>query len=248
MPAPINARLKILSVVAGLASIFLLHGAYAQYDPVIAPENERLAHPSNMVGQLELISGKKEYVGSGTAVSRRGVLTAAHNLYDRQTGFSRNVIFARGRDGDEWEVRSPATRLQILPGYSSVTHATSAQAFGLDIGAIHTARLLTRGTTPAPIHDDPRTLHRSGQKIILGYGAQRNSGKHLLRSIITEPFFTYRGAFLGNEGFEAEAGMSGGPVFVEVNGVLSLSAITVSSGGGVRALDASTRQLLNTLR
>ncbi len=243
-----HSRLKLLPLVFGLALPFLGQAAYGQYDPVLAPENERSANPVNMVGQMQFFSGRHQYVGSGTAVTQRGVVTAAHNLYDRRHGFSRSVIFSRGRNGNQWLVRTPITRQQILPGYSSVTQSTSDRAFALDVGVIHTLNVLASGATPARVYADPRLLQTTQQKTMLGYGAERHSGRHLLRSTISDPFFIYRGPFLGNDGFEPEAGMSGGPVFLEINGVLTLTAVIVSSGGGVRALDASARPLLNSLR
>src|SRR5689334_9013648 len=71
-------------------------------------------YPYSMAGQLIFTSGNSDYQGSATVVFKRSVLTAAHNMWDADNGWSTNVEFNRARNGNEIPLHSYATRLFVM--------------------------------------------------------------------------------------------------------------------------------------
>src|SRR5438045_1193412 len=45
-------------------------------------------YPFYLIGQVFFKSGPSDYIGSGTVAGAHSVLTAGHNVYDPDTGFS----------------------------------------------------------------------------------------------------------------------------------------------------------------
>ncbi len=229
-----------------IPALLMAFGTMAQAGYYPDKINERLVdrHPYDKVGRLDFYSAGEGYIGTGTIVTSRGVLTCAHNLYDANGGFSTRVRFTRARNGNKNKGRSTARRLYILADYPN-HESESDIGFSRDLGAVHFPKSLG-GTASVTLN--PAKFFQRNQKEILGYGAEFHSGSYLLRARTRSRFFAYFSSFLGTNSFYTEAGMSGGPVFIRQNGKPRLYGVNVSSGGGTRALDQDYYPIYQFLR
>ncbi len=216
------------------------------------PETTGLAaaqtFPFSMAGQLTFLLGGDPYVGSGTTVQPRGVLTAGHNLYDSLLGWSTDLVFRRGHyDASNLSVRRP-NRIWVLAGYQTSSDAfggDSLRAFAHDTGGLTFTKNVANGgylgwTT------DPTLLTGNAAKIALGYGAEtvKHDGERLLSVIPATAFAPVFKNFYESQGTAIEGGMSGGPVICTLpNGNPSLCGTIVSGSnapiaGGIRIINA----------
>lgn len=198
-----------------------------------------------MAGQLIFASGRHDYQGSGTTISQRSVLTAAHNLWDAETGWSTNVEFNQGRYGRRIESQVFARRLFVFGGYAGAARhfgADSVRAFSRDLGGLRFSTPPADGAY-AGWSADSSVLTGDAYNIALGYGAATHSGDFLLSVTPKFNFVKTRGGFLENDSLSFEEGMSGGPVFAEIApGDLRIVAVIVAGSddppsGGVRAIN-----------
>lgn len=94
-------------------------------------------YPWSVHGQLKLkFAPNSVYVGSGTLIKGRYVLTAAHNLYDRDTQtLVKQVSFCPGKNGkkEPWG-SATATSILVHPSWISLKDEEKAKDF--DIGLI----------------------------------------------------------------------------------------------------------------
>ncbi len=213
--------------------------------------------PYSMAGQLIVTSGDYDYQGSGVVVYKRSALTAAHNLWDVDGGWSTNVEFNRARFNATIVTQRFATRLFVFGGYQrSVLNygADSDFSFARDLGGMRFASNLANGSY-AGWKYDLKLLTGDAYNICLGYGADSHSGDELL---FAEPTFSWSriyNAYFDNTSVSFEGGMSGGPVFAEVaGGDWRVVGIIVSGSdeppaGGIHAITAdSARFLVKYLR
>lgn len=210
--------------------------------------------PYSMAGQLIFTSGEADYQGSGTVVYKRSVLTAAHNCWDIDNGWSTNVEFNRARSGAATPNRLFARRIYVFAGYQGNARkygTDSLRAFASDLGGLRFPTALAGGSY-AGWRSDFNLLTGGAYNIALGYGADRHSGDDLL---FVEPNFAFTqiyATFFENESLTFEGGMSGGPIFAEVApGDLRIAGVIVAGSddppsGGVRALNAAAAQFLKT--
>ena len=251
---PILSRLVLLLAVA--TSV-----AHGQQYPQPLGESLRLQFPYSAIGVLDFKSGSGFYVGSGTVIAEKTVLTAGHNLFDRRAGWSTNILFLRGyHEGSAVDEAPTATRILILGGYRpSVQYygGNSAAAFASDLGLVRFAISEVpgefRGWTEFAGWTADRTLLESNNyKIALGYGAEgAHKGEELLYVETSSPFYRVFGAFMESESLYFEGGMSGGPLFSETaGGELTITGVIVSGSedpvsGGIRALNPAAARLIN---
>lgn len=208
--------------------------------------------PYSMIGQLTFFSGDGAFIGSGTVVQPRGVLTAGHNLYDAVAGWSTDLVFARGHyDGTDLSVRYP-TRIYVLSGYQANVQnygGDSVRSFTRDTGG-----LIFKGKVAGGGYlgwtTDRTLLTGDAPKAALGYGAETHSGEQLLASAVTSPFSSVYKAFYESRGLGIEAGMSGGPLIGNFsNGTPTLCGVVVSGSeapvaGGIRIMNDGTSNFI----
>lgn len=205
--------------------------------------------PYSMIGQLLFDSGRRSYLGSGTVIRPRSVLTAGHNIFDPKTGWSTNVEFRRSNYGvNDYISRSFARRIYVMGGYrtaSTYYGPDSLPAFAKDVGGILFRDPPAAGGYAGWVAD-PSLLLGDAYNILLGYGAEDHDGEQLL---FVEPnlnFYRTWGAFLENDSILIEAGMSGGPAFAQLDdGELYVAGILVSTSeappaSGIRSLNGKT--------
>jgi V8-like Glu-specific endopeptidase len=211
--------------------------------------------PFSMIGQLLYDSGQQSYLGSGTVIRPRSVLTAAHNLYSPNTGWSADVEFRRSNYGyGDYLDLKVGRRLYVLGGYRSSSNyygPTSLPAFSQDTGGIVFRTAVANGSYAGWIAQ-PSLLTGGAYNILLGYGADPHSGEELLSVKPTEGFTSTYGAFYENESVTVEHGMSGGPTFAQADdGNLYVAGVVVSEeadsgAGGIRVLNADVATFIRT--
>ena len=243
--------MKRLLALITLAVLPALHAA--DY-PV--PVGATAAHrfPYSMVGQLTFASEDGYYVGTGTVVQPRGVLTAGHNLYDPVGGWSTDFVFERGRyDNTRLSVRAPL-RIYVLAGYqanSEIYGGDSVRTFVRDTGGLYFKNRVAGGGFLG-WSTDRSLVTGNGWKVALGYGAERHSGDEMLAVRPLTPFVSVLRSFYESEGMVIEGGMSGGPVIcVLPNGSPSLCGVVVSGSdhpiaGGIRVMNGGTSNFILT--
>jgi V8-like Glu-specific endopeptidase len=211
-------------------------------------------YPYSMAGQMIFTSGDSDYQGSGVVVFKRSVLTAAHNLWDADGGWSTNVEFNRARHEDSVATKRFATRLYVFGGYQRTAlsyGADSDYSFARDMGGMRFASQLAAGSY-AGWKADLNLLTGTAYNICLGYGADYHSGDELL---FTEPETSWARvykAYYDNTSLTFEGGMSGGPVFAELpNGEWRVTGIIVAGSdeppaGGIHAITTDGAKFLST--
>jgi hypothetical protein len=218
--------------------------------PLGAESIERF--PFSMTGQLIFTSGDLDYQGTGTVVHKRSVLTAAHNCWDINNGWSTHVEFNRARSGATVPNQAFARRIYVFAGYpgSARTYgADSVRAFASDLGGLRFPTAVAHGSF-AGWRADFGLLTGSSYNIALGYGADQHSGDDLLFVEPRQAFDQIYSTFFENGSLTFEGGMSGGPIFAEVAaGDLRLAGVIVAGSddpptGGVRALNSAAARFL----
>ena len=207
--------------------------------------------PYSMVGQLTFFSGDSAYVGTGTVVQPYGVLTAAHNLYDAEGGWSTDLIFKRAHYDDTELSSRFASRTYVFGGYQSSVQSyggDNVRSFARDTGGLS---FQTRPASGGYLGwtTDRNILISSAPKAAFGYGAQVHSGEQLL-VVGATPFHAVYSAFYESYDTEIEAGMSGGPVIATLaDGSRALVGVVVSGAdfpitGGIRIVNATTSDFI----
>ena len=243
--------------------IALLGFAFAAFAPLIAQDVALPApvgadltktYPYSMAGQIIFTSGDGDYQGSGVVVFKRSGLTAAHNLWDADGGWSTDVEFNRARHDDSFAAQRLATRLYVFGGYqrSALKYgADSDYSFARDLGGMRFASLLANGSY-AGWKSDTRLLTGDAYNICLGYGADNFSGDKLLFAEPGTSWVRVYKAYFDNTSLTFEGGMSGGPVFAELpNGDWRVTGIIVAGSdeppaGGIHAITTEGATFLST--
>jgi len=209
------------------------------------------AFPYSMAGQLLYSSGKRYFGGSGVVIGTKSVLTAGHNLYDFDGGWSTNMEFRRARYGADTLTRRLASRQYLMAGYRQNVASFGGDhiyTFAADMGGIRFINAPADGAY-AGWSADASLLTGEAYNIMVGYGGEFHTGDDLLFVEPTLGFKKTFGAFYENRSTYVEYGMSGGPVFAVQNGELVVSAIVVSGstrpvGGGVRVINAKAASFI----
>jgi V8-like Glu-specific endopeptidase len=243
--------LSLLSVVIALA--VPLHAQDVSRPGLLGTELTK-TYPYSMAGQLIFTSGEYDFQGSATVVFKRSVLTAAHNMWDADNGWSTNVEFNRARSGTQIATHSYAKRLFVMGGYrtNAARHgASSVRAFAYDIGGMRFPLPLAEGSY-AGWRSDVSLLKGNAYNIALGYGADKHTGDDML---FVEPYLSFYQtytSFFENDSLTFEGGMSGGPIFAMTKaGEMRVVAIIVAGsddppGGGVRAITLPAARFIST--
>ena len=247
-------NLLIATVCSALAALSPLAAAQSVSYPQVADENIVEQFPFSMAGQLIFTSGDMDYQGSGTAVYKRSVLTAAHNCWDIDHGWSTNIEFNRARSGPATPYQFFARRVFVFAGYQANARKhgpDSVIAFASDLGGLRFPTALAGGSF-AGWRADAGLLTGDTYNIALGYGADVHNGDEML---YVEPEFAFLqvySAFFESEFLTFEGGMSGGPVFAAVApGDYRVAGVIVAGSddppsGGIRALNAAAARFLQT--
>ena len=208
--------------------------------------------PFSMIGQLLFANGDSWFSGSGTVVRPRSVLTAAHNLWDADGGFSTDILFRRGLAGRTDLSEQYASRIYVLSGYRENTRQfklSDPRAFSYDTGGL-VFRAPVAGGANAGWWANPALLTGPAPLLALGYGGEFHSGDDLLSVAPTAPFAPVVGAFWDNLSIYSESGMSGGPVFARgTDGKLYLAGVVVAGSNeppstGIRILDRAAAEFI----
>ena len=147
---------KFLSAILLVASTPLVAqnvSRPAVIDPALAQK-----FPYSMAGQLIFSSGDYDYQGSGTVVNKLSVLTAAHNIWDADEGWSYDVEFNRARSGQKIGTHVMASRIFVFGGYQNAAArngADSVRAFAYDLGGV---RFKTTPATAPSLAGNPTSL------------------------------------------------------------------------------------------
>lgn len=225
----------------------LTASALAQAPVLPAPAGAETARtfPFSMTGKLVFAQGDKWFQGSGVVVRPSSVLTAAHNLWDPEKGFSTDVTFRRALYGEPAVRDAAAARVYVLKGYrerAKRLEATDVRTFSDDLGGIVFAGPVAAGSH-AGWWANAALLSAPKPGIALGYGAEKHDGSLLLAVSPEAGYAPVVESFWANGSLNFEAGMSGGPVFVPNGaGALTIAGVVVagavdSTSGGIRVLD-----------
>ncbi len=228
--------------------------AFAQIAATPQPANEALLHtlPFSMIGKLIFAQGDDWFQGSGTVIRPAAVLTAAHNLWDANRGFSTEILFERARVGETAAGTARPSRIYVLGGYRDSTRrgtATDPRAFAQDLGLLLFPQAVASGAA-AGWWANPTLLLTDTPTLALGYGAQNHDGTHLLSVATTTAFGSVTSSFFANRSIYYEGGMSGGPLFAPgLKGEWLVAGVVVAGaedgqGGGIRALDQVAAQFI----
>lgn len=212
--------------------------------------------PARLTGMLTFNHGQGRFYGSATFVRRHLALTAAHALFDAQTGWST----ALNLDLASHRYNGRVTNATLLAGYQEAATKAGDNAtldvLGRDLGVVFLQ-------TPAPDNfwaewaADPDALTDPGTDILaFGWHIDAPGSSHLY---VINPPAAFR-ALDGYPGYYEKPGaylypgMSGGPVYAQrPGGAWLLVAENVSSTPaptsrgvffGSRAIDAEARRLL----
>jgi hypothetical protein len=245
----------VLALVCGFAP--LAHGAPPAY-PQATGRTFARTYPYLLIGQLLFDSGRRSYSGTGTVIRANSVITAGHNLYDVNQGWSTHLTFRRGQYGDSFVIEKIPNRLFVLAGYQAkVTYfgGDDLRSFSADTGAMRFGSPVANGSYAA-WSTDTSLVTGSSYKIALGYGAEfQHTGDDLLFVEPSASFHQVLNAFYESDSIYIEAGMSGGPLFAEDDTGNSYVCGTIVSGsespvaGGIRIFNQKVADLIrNYLR
>jgi V8-like Glu-specific endopeptidase len=252
MKRPLTAALALF---CGLAP--LVDAAPPDYPQ---PTGRTFAHtfPYSMIGQLLFDNGPRTYSGTGTVIRPYSVVTAGHNLYDFDQGWSTNFSFRRGQYGDTAISEKIPNRLFVLAGYQTKVAyygGDSVRSFSADTGALRFGSPVAKGAYSG-WSTDISLVTGAAYKIALGYGAEfKHTGDDLLFVEPAQSFYQTFNAFYENDTIYIERGMSGGPLFAEDDDGNTYVCGTIVSGaedpvsGGVRIFNQKVADLIrNYLR
>ena len=209
--------------------------------------------PYSMAGQLIFASGDTDYQGSGTVVNKLSVLTAAHNVWDADNGWSYDMEFNRARSGQKIAAKVMASRLFVFGGYQSAAARygpDSVRAFAYDLGGVRFNMMPADGSY-AGWKSNLSLLTGNTYNICIGYGAETHTGDDMLFVEPNLSFYQTYNAFFENDSLTFEGGMSGGPVFAEVapNDLRIVGVIVAGSDdpptGGIRAINAAGARFIS---
>jgi len=262
--AELGTKLSLLGLNQGLIQPVILAGD-PDGSPTDSPENRvdpnTTDSPFAGVGSLRIsVPGVGDFLGSGAAISRRHILTAAHVLdVVNEDGVvdpvPKNVLFHLNFGGNLTQI-IPASELQIYPGFQGISNTTDN-----DLAIVTLSSDLPEGV---PIYSLYREPIASGSTItMVGYGTSGNgvtgfvedtAGFDIKRvgqnqvDLLLEGNFVFdfdgpdastnlfsllgSGPSLGND-IEASLGPgdSGGPSFIQQNGNWLLAGVNTFAFG-----------------
>lgn len=247
--------MKPLLALLCLAALLLAPSAETADYPYKVDLQTSRTLPYTLIGQLYFASGRQDYLGSAVAIKDRSVLTAGHNLYDAETGWSTELELRRGAYGNSVLSEQYASRVYLLSGYRARANyfgGDDIRTFALDLGGLRFPKAVAGGAFAGWSTDVSLITNSAARKMIIGYGAEgANTGDYPLTVSTQRPFSRVQGAFLESNEVYFEGGMSGGPIFVaDGEGNLVVTGVVVSASkkptisGGVRVLNKKAANLI----
>lgn len=253
--APLMKR--SLFLILGLFAVLTSPALHAVTYPRTLAQQSARTYPYNLAGQLFFSSGNRDYIGSAVVIRPSSILTAGHNLYDPDTGWSTDLLFRRGTYGNSVLSEQYGSRVYLLSGYrqSATSYGTeSLRAFAADTGGIRFSKQLAAGAYAAWSTNTALLTSTTTYKIAVGFGAEgSHDGDYPLYVSPTARFRQTYGGFYENTSIYFEGGMSGGPVFcrdaagkVYVTGVVVSGSAPPYASGGMRILNSTVASLIRT--
>src|SRR4051812_5891860 len=93
--------------------------SWAQHYPVAVGTAVTRTLPYAYTGRISVTKGYTDYIGSGTVLKAKSVLTCAHILWSKSAGFATNVYFERALSGSSSLSLTYASSKIILGGYTA---------------------------------------------------------------------------------------------------------------------------------
>lgn len=257
LPPLLNFFSMMKRLVALFSLVLLAASAtgYATDYPTVIGQAAAGRAPYNLVGQLFFASGASDFIGSGVVIRDRSILTAGHNLYDADNGWSTDLLFRRAAYGDTVRSENTGKRIYLLGGYrQSVSRygSSSVRTFASDMGGVRFGAALAKGASAGWLAVPSLLTNASRFKIAIGYAAEeKHTGDYPMKVVPDRGFASTWGSFYESGGAYFEGGMSGGPVFVSGNnGRLYVAAVVVSGSkypsarGGIRVIDSAASNFI----
>lgn len=221
-PRSLRSTLAVLTLATATAFLPRAHALNIQ-GPYAIGQAHAEAKPYNFTGRIYDLDF--EAFGSGTLVRRHTVLTAGHVVFDPTLGFTQNTTFTRALYQDAKLSIDQVVSVATISGYQADIVATGNNAnlvvFGQDQGYVI--------LNDPPVDEDwanystTPSLLTSSATFVLGYPGETFDGLTMAYIVPPDPFVP-SGTSLGtgsyeNGSYNAQEGMSGGPIYVVPDGV-----------------------------
>ena len=224
----------------------------AQTSPVSLGVNRtQTVNPYYFVGRVNTKFGASSYIGSGTVIASRSVITCGHVVWKAGLGWATNVYFQRGLYNSSVLKTIYASRKVLLGGYTSAVNTygvRSSQSYSYDLAALNFVADPANGAS-AGWWANTTLLTGTSYNMSLGYGGVIHNGRELLRSAPSESFYQRHGGYYFNDSYLIESGMSGGPVFAKSGATWYVCGVNVSgneTGSGIRAFDTTADRFIRS--
>jgi len=246
---------KILSLLALAILEFAPLARAASNEPTLVAEDKAGDSPYSQMGRLRGFSGTKAVLGTGSAITTHGVLTAGHLLFHRKRGFSTDVRFDLSQYNTSKELTARSLQVYVNAKYTTAVTtngAGSVQALSKDFGGIVTNKAITaNGLLSYRTAPDVLAFGGIGKRSI-GYGTTSSDGRVPLESVLQTAFDEISPSFYFSDAYFLEGGMSGGPTVYFDGSKWRLIAVNVSGfhgteGGGVRPVNGAMENFIDSV-
>lgn len=235
-----SSRLALAAVLAlGAAS-----SGRAQLHPAEITAAQSAQLPYRESGKLTVKFAPSFYFGTATSIRRYTGVTAGHLLYDPKAGLATDLLFQPDFFLNTYSASEGVASFAVLSGYQTAAGVdpNSDAAFSKDMGYI-ILKFPAPDNEWAAWTDDPTLLARGSNFLVLGYAAQSFTGDQLASVKTNIPYTADVGEEYQNSSFYTEEGMSGGPVYVTLNGSTAIEAVNVAGTDYSQAAESAARAI-----